>query len=314
MPPPSSELRHPIKVVCHRTGLTAHAIRVWEKRYGLVCCQRTDSNRRLYSDAMIERLRLLKELTDCGHRISSIACLCLDELRALHKRELPDEVGTAVPRDLSNATVEECLATCFETLKRLDAPTLIDLLEDARLRHGQCTTLFRIIAPLMQQVSEAWQRGELRLAHERLGTSVVRDFVALGARNLPRQGEAPEIVIATPAGQVHEVGALLAAAASRGMGWRAIYLGPSLPAEEIAACAQIRKARAVALSLAPPAGQPGIIAELRNLRGLLPAGTSLLIGGIAAPAYHRELNAPDVTLVSGLVEFESILEDLRCNP
>ena len=55
MPTHSRELRHPIKVVCHRTGLTAHAIRVWERRYGLICCQRTDSNRRLYSDEEIER-------------------------------------------------------------------------------------------------------------------------------------------------------------------------------------------------------------------------------------------------------------------
>src|SRR4051812_21941778 len=89
MPAPSSALRHPIKVVCLRTGLTPHAIRVWEKRYGLVCCQRSDSNRRLYSDAMIERLRLLKVLTGCGHRISQIACLCLEDLRALHKQEVP---------------------------------------------------------------------------------------------------------------------------------------------------------------------------------------------------------------------------------
>jgi DNA-binding transcriptional MerR regulator/methylmalonyl-CoA mutase cobalamin-binding subunit len=312
MPPPSSELRHPIKVVCHRTGLTAHVIRVWGKRYGLVCCQRTDSNRRLYSDAMIERLRLLKELTSCGHRIGQIACLCLDDLRTLHERELPPSDEDSVPREVSATSVEECLAICFETLRKLDAPALIDLLEDARLRHGQCTTLFRIVAPLMRQVNEAWHRGELRMAHERLGTSVVRDFVALGARNLPRHGEAPEIVIATPTGQVHEVGALLAAAAARGMGWRAIYLGPSLPAAEIAACAQIRKARAVALSLEHPADQPDVLEELRNLRRLLPSTTAMVIGGRVATGYHHALHAPDVQLVTGLADFESILASLRC--
>jgi methanogenic corrinoid protein MtbC1 len=260
---------------------------------------------------MIERLRLLKELTDCGHRIGQIACLCLEELHALHQRELPSAVEEAASRDSSRSSVEECLAICFDALKQLDAPTLIDLLEDARLRHGQCTTLFRIVAPLMHQVSDAWHRGELRMAHERLGTSVVRDFVALGARNLPRSGDAPEIVIATPAGQVHEVGALLAAAASRGMGWRAIYLGPSLPAEEIAACAQIRKARAVALSLEHPAKQPDVTAELTHLRQLLPARTALLIGGRAAPAYHQALQSPDVQLVNCLADFESILASLR---
>ena len=84
--PPSRDLRHPIKVVCHRTGLSAHVIRVWERRYGLICCKRTQSNRRLYSDEEIERLRLLKVLTDCGHRISNIACLSTRRLRTeLHR-------------------------------------------------------------------------------------------------------------------------------------------------------------------------------------------------------------------------------------
>jgi DNA-binding transcriptional MerR regulator/methanogenic corrinoid protein MtbC1 len=313
MPAPSSELRHPIKVVCHRTGLSAHVIRVWGKRYGLVCCQRTDSNRRLYSDAMIERLRLLKELTDCGHRIGQISCLSLEELRTLHEREMPAAPDGTAAREVSPSSVEECLAVCFETLKRMDGPALIDLLEDARLRHGQCATLFRIIAPLMMKVGEAWHRGELRMAHERLGTSVVRDFVALGARNLPRHGDAPEIVIATPTGQAHEVGALFAAAASRGMGWRAIYLGPNLPAEEIAACAQLRKARAVTLSLEHPPDQPEVITELRNLRRLLPPQTALLVGGRVAAGYHQALSSPTVQLVNGLADFESILASLRCS-
>lgn len=311
MPPTSSELCHPIKVVCHRTGLTAHVIRVWEKRYGLVCCQRTDSNRRLYSEAMIERLRLLKELTGCGHRIGQIACLCLDELNSLHKQELPAPPEASAPRDLSHSSVEECLAACFEALRRYDGPALIDLLEDARLRHGQCATLFRIIAPLMHQVGEAWHRGELSMAHERLGTSVVRDFVALGARNLPRHGDAPEIVVATPAGQVHEVGALLAAAAARGMGWRAIYLGPALPAEEIAGCARSRKARAVALCLQHPEGDPAVLEELKRLRRLLPAPTTMLIGGRAAPGYHHALHMPEVHLVRGVADYETALESLR---
>jgi methylmalonyl-CoA mutase cobalamin-binding subunit len=104
---------------------------------------------------------------------------------------------------------------------------------------------------------------------------------------------------------------LLAAAVSRGMGWRSIYLGPSMPAEEIAACATIRKARAVALSLEHPAHQPEVVVELRNLRQLLPSETALLIGGRAAAGYHQTLHAPDVQLVHGLADFESILANLR---
>lgn len=312
MPAPSSELRHPIKVVCHRTGLTAHVIRVWEKRYGLVCCQRTDSNRRLYSDAMIERLRLLKELTVCGHRISQISCLALDDLYKLHQRELPPlpEEGTGT-RDLSHSSMDECLVRCLEAVSQYDASSLNDLLEDSRLRYGQCTTLMRVVAPLVHQVGEAWRKGDLRMAHEHLCTSVVRDFLALGARNYPQRSDAPEIVVSTPSGQMHEVGALLAAAAARGLGWRATYLGPSLPAEEIAVCAQVRRARAVALSMVYPSDDPNVPVELTNLRRLLPPQTIMLIGGRAAFGYHKALRVPDVRLVEGLADLESYLEDLK---
>jgi DNA-binding transcriptional MerR regulator/methylmalonyl-CoA mutase cobalamin-binding subunit len=307
MPPPSSELRHPIKVVCRRTGLSAHVIRVWGKRYGLDCCQRTESNRRLYSDAMIERLRLLKELTDCGHRISRIAYLCLEELRHLHQCEL-----TAQPAPRASSPVEECLQACLEAVRKFDAPALTQLLEEARLRHGQCATLLRVVIPLVQQVGDAWCKGELRMAHERLVTSAVRDFIALGARHSPQRDGAPEIVVATPPGQAQEVGALLVAAAARGLGWKATFLGAAIPAAEIAACAQARKARAVALSLVHPSGDPGVTEHLASLRKLLPEHTAILIGGHAAPDYHKAIqDKADVLLVGGLADLESILEGLH---
>lgn len=69
-----------IGAVVARTGLTAPGIRMWEKRYGAVEPERTDSNRRLYRAEDVERLMLLKKLTDRGHAISTIANLGLAEL------------------------------------------------------------------------------------------------------------------------------------------------------------------------------------------------------------------------------------------
>lgn len=69
-----------IGAVVSRTGLTAPGIRIWEKRYGAVAPERTESNRRLYRAEDVERLVLLKKLTDRGHAISTIANLGLAEL------------------------------------------------------------------------------------------------------------------------------------------------------------------------------------------------------------------------------------------
>lgn len=309
----SQELCHPIKVVCHRTGLTSHAIRVWERRYGLICCKRTATNRRLYSDEEIERLRLLKSLTNCGHRISNIVCLTFEELYVLYKKEHPQPPvpGGETSGPLLHTTPEQCLACCLEAVRRIEQQVLTDLLENARIRYGHRVTLLRVVAPFVHEVGEGWRKGELRVAHEHLATAVVRDFLSLGARNYSITTNAPEMVVSTPAAQTHEVGALLVAAAARDVGWRATYLGPSLPAEEIAACAKTRNARAVALSIVYPSDDPNIPIELTKLRKLLPSHVALLIGGRAAFGYHQALRIPDVQLISDLASLEASLDELR---
>lgn len=309
MPAHSRELRHPIKVVCHRTGLSAHAIRVWERRYGLICCQRTDSNRRLYSDEEIERLRLLKMLTDCGHRISNIACLDFERLYELHRQDQPPQALPVAYEPEVPTCPDRCRAECMEATKQLDAPALTKLLEDARHSFGQRTTLLRIIAPLIFEIGERWRNGDLRVAHEHLATNVLRDYLASSTRTYPPAPAAPEIVVATPVGQAHEVGALLASAAARDLGWRVTYLGPSLPAEEIAACVRTRRARAVALSIVYPSDDPQVPGELEQLRRILPSGVAIILGGRAAFGYHQAVRVPDIRLVSSLEDLEAALDE-----
>ena len=74
---------HSIKTASRMTGLSAHLIRIWEKRYGAVAPKRTATNRRLYSDDEIERLNLLRLATAAGHSIGNIAKLPLARLKSL---------------------------------------------------------------------------------------------------------------------------------------------------------------------------------------------------------------------------------------
>jgi DNA-binding transcriptional MerR regulator len=80
---PAPNAHHSIKAVSRRTGLSPHVIRIWEKRYGAVEPRRTSTNRRLYSDAEIERLNSLRLATAAGHSIGNIATLPLRQLNSL---------------------------------------------------------------------------------------------------------------------------------------------------------------------------------------------------------------------------------------
>ena len=94
----------PIRYVSQRTGLTTHLIRMWEKRYKAVVPQRSETNRRLYSDADINRLQLLQIVVKAGHSISQVANLSVKELRQLVGYELPyvsDVSSTTEHRSLS---------------------------------------------------------------------------------------------------------------------------------------------------------------------------------------------------------------------
>src|SRR5688500_13294428 len=96
--PPNSaaEPRHPIQVVARRTGLSADVIRAWEKRHAVVTPARTDSGRRLYTDADIERLRLIARVTLTGRTVAQAAALPAEELVALVREE---ETNPAAPTD-----------------------------------------------------------------------------------------------------------------------------------------------------------------------------------------------------------------------
>src|SRR5262245_25366803 len=94
------EQGYPIRAVARRTGLTSHVIRVWEKRYGAVSPMRTPTNRRLYSDTDVERLRLLHQATLAGHSIGQIAQLPNERLQAL---VAADDLGAPTLPKLSRA-------------------------------------------------------------------------------------------------------------------------------------------------------------------------------------------------------------------
>lgn len=110
-----------------------------------------------------------------------------------------------------------------------------------------------------------------------------------GMRSTLHTLNGPGLVIATPAGQHHEIGAMLAAAAAAAAGWRVIYMGADLPADSIATAVEMTGARAVALSIIYPDDDPRLAEELRELRRLLPDRVTVIVGGQAAGRYRGVL-------------------------
>ncbi|MSR83194.1 MAG: MerR family transcriptional regulator [Candidatus Latescibacteria bacterium] len=307
-----SQTGSPIKIVVRRTGLGAHQIRVWERRHQAVIPQRSEGGHRLYSEADIERLQLLHRATRAGHRIGQLAGLSAADLRALVEREGSTPARAEGPIAASDSDAH--LARCLGAVERLDGTALAEELARTHAEFGQQSLVEALIAPLMTRIGELWHQGSLRIASEHLASAVVRSFIGRLNSAHPHPATAPLLISTTPSGQHHELGALLAAHAALAAGWRAHFLGPDLPAEEIAGASHRTGARAVALSLVFPSDDPHLADELARLASMLNPQTALLIGGQAAPAYQPAIAAARAVQVPDLTALRQELDRLRDRP
>lgn len=296
--------RHPIQVVARRTGLSVDVIRVWERRYQAVSPGRTETRRRLYSDAEVNRLLLLRRATEAGRRIGDVAGVPTDELALLVATDRGAEPGTA-------AAPEAFVQRCLEAAERMDPVALEAELARAAVSFSLPMLLDRVIAVLMREVGERWHRGELRVGQEHLVSAAVRSFLGGLYSTSNMGGTGPVLLVTTPLGQDHELGALMAAVLAAADGWRAVHLAPNTPAAEIAAAAQRVDARAVALALAYPQDDPRLVQELRLLRRQLAPKVALLVGGRASNGYAEVLEEIGARRLASLEAFRAELGALR---
>jgi DNA-binding transcriptional MerR regulator/methylmalonyl-CoA mutase cobalamin-binding subunit len=305
--------RHPIQVVSRRTGISQDVIRVWERRYHAVTPERSPTNRRLYSDEDVRRLRLLKRATKGGRRIGDVAGLPTNELEQLVHADDEAAVGVSAPGVSGGAgrPATEHLDVCLEAINALDEEALDRELARAAVSLTVPQLLEQLLLPVLQRVGEGWHDGSLRITHEHMTSSVVRSFLGSMRSNSDMAGPRTEILITTPAGQLHELGALMAAVTADLDGWRPVYLGPNMPAEEIAAIVQQREARIVALSIVHVADPSTVTGELRKIHRLVPEGTVLIVGGSGARHYRGVLEEVGAIQVDDLTSFRGELDRLR---
>jgi methanogenic corrinoid protein MtbC1 len=305
------EPRYGIKVVARRTGLTLHVIRIWEKRYNAVSPLRTDTNRRLYSEAEIERLILLRQATLAGHAIGQVAPLSNERIQTLLSTDKAPAMAKAENAKTDVVSTQLHLDTCIAAVKQLNADALEAALLRATVVFSKPVLIDQILIPLIHQVGDLWREGTLRVMHEHLTTSVVRTVWGNIKNGVELPASAPRLIVTTPAGQVHELGALLAASVATTVGWRVTYLGPNLPAEEIAAAVAQNQAKIVALSIVYPTDDLHLEQELKLLRSYLPPEVVIIVGGRASGNYREILSAIGAVNITDMASFRAMLETLR---
>ncbi|MDH3686480.1 MAG: MerR family transcriptional regulator [Myxococcales bacterium] len=271
---PEEEPHYSVGAVTRLTGLSAHVLRAWERRYGAVEPLRTAGGTRRYREEDVQRLRLMRAAVDGGHSIREIA-----QLPEAQLRKLSDETKDGFQPDLE---------PLLDAIARLDTEEL-DRALGLQLAALGARDFFELVAvPLLQAVGDRWAKGTLCVASEHLASVLVRNLLGSALRRRIGPGPAPRIIFTTPPGERHELGILASAVAAVEAGAHCTYLGPDLPVLEIARSAEIVDAHAVAVGVSR---LPAVEAEraLRELREAMPDTVEIWLGGPGSEA----LQLPD---------------------
>src|SRR5688572_7340263 len=288
-----TEAKHPIAVVAERTGLTQDVIRVWERRYGAVEPARGKGGQRLYTDADVERLHLLNRASDAGRSIGQIARLPTSDLA----RMVDEDVAAREARtssSMESIDADELIDVALGYTRSLASAALEDHLRRAESLLGLTAFIERVAGPLLRRVGDEWHAGRLTPGQEHLASSIIQDILVAKMRAFSERDGAPRVLVATPAGERHAIGAVLVGAAAALHGWNVLYLGADLPAAEIAAAAVAADVTMVAVSIVYVDDRRRMLGEMRSLRERLPGTIALVVGGSGAVLLWRELSGDGI--------------------
>jgi DNA-binding transcriptional MerR regulator len=290
-----------IKAVSQATGLTVETLRAWERRYGIVAPKRDSTGRRVYGPEDVLRLRVLREATDRGHPISRLAQLSETELSRLVEE-------SAVPRPAAGSG--GFAGRILEAARNFRAAECEQVLTLAIALLPPPQLFSEVLQPLLREVGDRWHRGELAISQERLVSSTIRRHLGLVLETYDRNARRQDIVFATLPGERHELGLLMAAIVCASRGFKTHYLGPDLPASEIALFAREVGASIVALSVVLQDRLAELPGQLHTMLSGLDPGAAVWIGGSGAQSLAKDLLPPGCVCVRDQFEFDRRLDML----
>lgn len=232
------ERTYSIQFVSKITGINSHTIRAWEKRYQAVVPARTDKGKRIYSQDDVDRLQKLSDLVQIGNSISDVASLGEDELEKMHE-EFVGKIDPITRQEEKNyASLEEiqlALQNLIMALKAYKLDIIAHELEKIKNSVSGRDFALGIIGPLLAEVGAQVEGGALNIAQEHSLSAILKFQIGnmLYGQNKNRQS-AKVIVLASPEGELHEFGIMIAGILCAHYGHKFYYFGANLPAESFA--------------------------------------------------------------------------------
>lgn len=287
-----------IKELERLSGIKAHTIRIWEKRYNLIQPQRTSTNIRFYSDDDLKKIMNISALNNQGMKISKIADLSGEEINQ-HIFNITETQSSA------SAYIERLVLAMVD----LDEEQFDKIITALVKKFGFERAVTEAIYPFLEKIGVLWQTRNITPAQEHFISNLIRQKVIVAIDALPLNSDSKKrVVLFLPEYEQHEIGLLFNYYLARKAGFKCYYLGQSVPHSDLMDIVQTHKPHVLITAIISPMMR-GVPAYLESLSREF-AKQHILVSGIQT-AEVNEKPYPNIRTFSNVLKFKELLSALN---
>ena len=291
--------RYSIRELEKLSGIKAHTIRIWEKRYNIIHPKRTETNIRYYSNDDLKKLLNITILNRQGWKISEIAKLDSDELT---KKVMNFTYNS---KDLESQ-IEKLVIAMVD----LDEAKFDQIISNAIMHDGFEQTIIKLIFPFFKKIGLLWQTGSINPAQEHFVSNLFRQKLMVAIDNLmiPDKKNAKKFILFLPEDEFHELGLLFYNYLIKKSGNSVIYLGSSVPFFDLQETAKVIQPNYLFTSITTTFSDKEMVQYVNNLSENFPKQT-IFITGIKIHEVDFDLPV-NIETISSPLEFNERLNNL----
>lgn len=270
------------------TGIKAHTIRIWEKRYNLITPQRTPTNIRFYSDEDLKKLLNISILNRHGYKISKLA--------KLPNNELSQKIISINNKSFdSNSKIESLVIAMID----MDEEKFEKDLTTMVINLGFEKTFNQILMPFFEKVGLLWQIGTIYPGQEHFISNLIRQKIIVaidGIVTSENPANRKTFLLYLPDGELHEIGLLYYSYLIQKLGHKVIYLGQMVPFDDLIQISSIQNISGIVTFITSSLTNEDINEHLNKL-SLYFKGKKILVSGLQFKI--NEIDLPkNITLIS----------------
>ena len=288
--------KYSIKELEQLSGIKAHTIRIWEKRYSIIAPGRTDTNIRFYSDDDLRKIINVALLNDYGLRISRIAAM-------------PDSEITQKVLEINESENDNSIhiSQLVLAMINLDEEKFETALSGFFLRYNFERTVTEIVYPFLEKTGVLWQTGNITPAQEHFISNLIRQKLIVRIDALPLQSDSPrKALLFLPENELHEISLLFFHYLLRHAGFRTIYLGQAVPYGDLQQVYAVYTPDVMVTSLTSPPAEEGLDHYFQRLSADFPC-SEILVSGFQVRELENRFPAPRIKLFQNAAGLKALL-------